>query len=116
MSDEQGYSVDGRKLTFKSGASVSFELPIEHVLDFGEVLVVLLAVPEGTRFSENIFGVGKDGNVRWQVPHIPTRYPYSAFNRIVRLGDVVGTGKVEGLEVQIDPLTGNILKKEFRRF
>src|SRR5688572_7371230 len=115
MDAESEYSVNGRTLYLQPSGPVTFDLPIEQVLECGEVLVVLLQVPSGARYPRNIFGIARDGAMLWQVPHLPSRYP-TPFRRLVRMGDAIGTGKVEGLEVLIDPQTGRILKKELRRF
>ena len=37
------------------------------LLDFGEVVVVCLDVPPYVPYDENVFGINKDGTIRWRI-------------------------------------------------
>ena len=96
------------KLILDDGTEVSFDFDIRKIILFEDLIVVLLKIPSGTIFNENVFGVSPGGEIYWQIeklisdtddsPHINIKRSVNgldAFNWSgVKVGVDLGTGKL----------------------
>ena len=55
------------KLILDDGTEVSFGFNIREIILFEDLIVVLLKIPSGTIFNENVFGVTPSGEICWQI-------------------------------------------------
>ncbi len=98
-----------------SMASCSLPWPIVQVLDFGGVLVLRIEPPQGTRFNENVYGILPNGTIGWQVPKRDYVYDDSPYTGLVRCDDKVKLMNWDGLELLVDPATGEELDELYGR-
>ncbi len=97
-----------------TGKQVPFQYPIAEMLNFPEVIVVRLEVPPRSRFNENIFGVGYDGKVLWQIvpqQHIREDSPYTGIN--YEPDNKAGCYNWDSTLYIIEPETGKVIDKQF---
>lgn len=97
---------------------VSFRHEIKKTLVREELIIVLLDVPVGERDNSNVIGVDRSGDKLWEIePVVENRERDSPFMNIVERGDgEIWALNWRGDEYCLDPKTGEVLKKEFRRF
>src|SRR5687767_8247378 len=110
---QKDFSVKGNKLIFKSGVEKVFDADISKTLVLGDVLVILLdymRVP-----NENVYGVDKDGNLLWRIQQEKFPYKENPYANIYELNGRLGLSNYSGFQIEADPLTGKILKKEFTK-
>jgi hypothetical protein len=88
--------------------------PIEQIIQFKEIYVVLLQTYGKVIFNENVFGI-RMGQVIWQIEPVPTVHEHSPFTGIFKEGNNVILGNWDGNEYTVDPETGKILKREFTK-
>ncbi len=58
---------NGKTLFLSQNIELSFKYNIRKAVSFDTLVVVLLEVPSGTVFNENIFGVSHYGKILWQI-------------------------------------------------
>lgn len=113
--EQQSFRVEGKELHFDCGATTNFEYPITEMIDFGEVVAVLLKAPhEGQPYNENVFGVAKDGEIQWQVPRmdwVRGNSPYTAIFKSEKDG-LVGLYNYRGTNIFLDPIAGKFIREE----
>lgn len=107
------YKIENGKLLFVDGKTVSFDYSIQQELNFPGVIVVLLNIPTGEIFNENVFGVSFDGEVLWQVA--PQRYlgddsPYTGMNYE---DGKAGLYNWDSTLYVVEPMTGELISKRF---
>jgi len=107
------YKIENGKLLFADGKTVSFDYSIQQELNFPGVIVVLLNIPTGEIFNENVFGVSFDGEVLWQVA--PQRYlgddsPYTGMNYE---DGKAGLYNWDSTLYVVEPMTGELISKRF---
>jgi hypothetical protein len=103
-------SIEGDRVNFASGATVTFPFPVGGAIEFGDVVVVRLEPPRGTIFNENVYGLGRDGHVIWQIKSV---YPPTWDGAWGGLENVRGEAVLSNSEskvLHVDPRTGFILK------
>ena len=61
------YSIHGNAIQLSSGQRLSFDYPIAQTENAGEIIVIRLDVPRGSKYNENVFGVSSQGELLWQV-------------------------------------------------
>ena len=104
-------SIEGTSMTLASGAKTIFRFPIGNAIEFGDVIVVRLQIPRGTIFNENVYGVGADGNIIWQIQQ---EYPSTWDGAWGGLENIDGKAVLSNSESQIrhvDPKTGIITQR-----
>jgi hypothetical protein len=94
---------------------VPFRYPIAKILDYDGVIVVLLEIPTGAKFNENVYGIDLTGNVLWRVPEKRYVYEDSPYTDIVRDGDDVVLFNWDGLQLTVEPKTGSVLSEDCER-
>jgi hypothetical protein len=110
------YVTTGRWIDLPSGQSVEFDFPVAQVLDIGDVLVVRLAIPPGGGMNTNVFGISsEDGRQLWQVPNKRLVYGDSPYTGMRRVGGVVALYNWDGLELRVNPRTGEVLCEQHGR-
>lgn len=108
-------SYSSKILRLKSGKSVTFKYNIAEVAILEGIIIVRLDVPPGRIMNENIYGVSKDGNILWQISKLGHIYGDSPYTGMTRRGDKFTIYNWDGLDVTIDPYTGEILSKSYSK-
>lgn len=100
----------------------TFDFSIKQFIEIGSNLILLLKIPNGIKYSENIFGFSLSENrLVWQIakvqdtenPPLPT-YSLCPYVEIMLTSD----HKVKAFNwcefsLTIEPITGKILKKDY---
>lgn len=104
-----------QKLILPSGKSVLLPFSVRETLTFGNVIIALLEVPSNTQMNENVFGVGSNGQILWQIEKKPSPYKSSPYLDLNRDGDNAKVGNWDGMEYIIEPHTGKILEERYTK-
>lgn len=109
------FSVD-RGILHVNGQPVSLPLSVAECVDIGEVVAVRLDVPAGQVFNRNVFLVGGDGEIRWQIHESP--HGTAADSPFMSLWVEEGTlavGNWNGVDYDVDLVSGNIRARAFNK-
>lgn len=112
------YSFDNKTLwlqSFDNKKEIKFEYPIRQVIQFKNRFLVRLEPDIGKLLNENIYCLGSNGELLWQVK--PTQYidadcPYT---NIIISDSSLYAFNWSGEKVQIDLNSGDIIKKNFTK-
>lgn len=115
MRTGDSFTARGTDLVFASGQKASFKYPVASVVEFDDVLVVMLDVPPNARHNENVYGVSREGQVLWQIQPRLHVYADSPYTYVGRQGDSAALSNWDGLELTVNAETGAILKEEHGR-
>lgn len=110
------FVVQDRTVTLPAGKIVTFEHPVKEAIQIGEVLIVILHIPEGTTLTENVFAISKTGQILWQIERIKeTSFnPQDRYVGIVSHDqEIVTIGNWNGMVVDVDLLNGRLKAKRF---
>jgi hypothetical protein len=107
------FTVERQKIVFDSGKDITFAHTIAKTIDCDKAVVVMLDVPQGTIFNENVFGVSPDATILWQVPKEEYVYADSPYTDIKLAKDTVVHYNWDGLRLTVEPATGKILEKDY---
>ena len=82
--------------------------PVKQRLEIGGVNVVLLSVPPGENYPQNIFGVTEKGDVLWQIEPRPSKEPANRYTSIRdELGLIVAKTE-DGCQRKVDARSGRV--------
>lgn len=94
---------------------IEFNFPIMESLEFEDYLVVLLEIPNGVFFYENVFGVNAAGALAWQIESVKEKEGFGQITPFMNLwkdkSNRVRISDYMGISYIIDPATGRILEK-----
>jgi hypothetical protein len=107
----QPYTVLKNTIKFASGSEVRFECPVWKIAEFPDVLVVCLNVPRRKNYPDNVFAVDGSGRILWQIRPLVSATANTIYTDVARNGDVVEVFNIDGMLYDIDPRTGNVLRK-----
>lgn len=113
--DDEAFSISQNCIAFENGATATFPLPVAQALSFDDVAVARLDVPHGQIFNENVYGLSRDGQIIWQVPARTHVYEDSPYVNLARTGGRVILTNWDGMELTLDPATGQILAERETR-
>lgn len=107
------FKVEDKTLTFDVGTSATFDYRIVDAVAFDDAIVVRLNSPLDKHFNENVFGVGYNGKILWQIEEKGHVYDESPYTYIGRKGNKAELFNFDGLELVIEPSTGKILHQQW---
>lgn len=102
----------------------SFDFPIQDYLEVDSMLILLLKIPNGVKYSENIFGfnlVTKE--IKWQIEKVSETESYPLPTNsgcpYVEIG-ITGSSNLKvfnwcDFHLTIDPKTGRILSRGYNK-
>lgn len=108
-SETTTFAVDGGVLRLAADKVLAFPHPVAEAHEFPNVIVVRLAVPPGQRFNENVFGIGYDGAVAWQIPQLPHVYGDSPYTGLGEEDGMAVASNWDGLDVLLNPASGEVV-------
>lgn len=109
------FEVEGKTISFPNGTSVELAHPVKMAIGYGEVVVVLLDVLAKADCNENVFGVARTGKIAWQIPRRKHVYRSSPYTGLIRNQDFARVANWDGLVIDIDPSTGNIVGEHWTK-
>ena len=106
--------IEGNKLLLNE--EVKFPFPITKCIVSQNRVLVLLNIPPDVIFNENVYCVGLNGNIIWQISKQDYLYENSPFINIVESdnGDILVINW-DGSQYAVDIETGNILTRNFHK-
>lgn len=106
-------NIQGNKIIINE-KEVELPYPIYTHLVVNDNILVVLNVPKGHTFNENIYCIKSDGSIAWQVKEQDYLYKRSSFVNIRQdsLGNV-WLVNWDGSQYRVDTSTGEILEKHF---
>ena len=104
-------SIEGNRINFASGATARFSFPVGDAIEFGDVVVVRLEPPRGTIFNENVYGLGPNGHVIWQIQSVYSPTWDGAWGGLENVSGEAVLSNSEAKVLHVDPRTGIILKR-----
>ncbi len=107
------FKVENKTLILEAGMSVTFDYRIVDTAAFDDAIVVRLNSPSDKHFNENVFGVGYDGKILWQIEEKGHVYDESPYTYIGRKGNKAELFNFDGLELVVEPSTGKILHQQW---
>lgn len=112
---EEAFKISDACIAFKGGGTARFRFPIAEALMFDDIAVVRLDLPPGQIFNENVYGLNRDGRIVWQVPARTYVYEDSPYVNLARAGAHVILTNWDGMELALDPASGQILSERETR-
>ena len=109
------FTLKEKSLILESGKTVSFPYPISKALGFDDAIVVMLDVPQGVQLNENVFGISYEGETLWQVERRQYISKHSSYTGLGRRDDNAFLSNWDGLELTVNPATGEVLQQGFGR-
>ena len=91
---------------------ICFNHEITKVISCDDLVVVLLNIPDGTKFNENIFGVDSEGRIKWQIEKILPDSDDSPYVDIRKLSDGLYAFNWSGIKTKIKLETGKVVYKQ----
>jgi hypothetical protein len=106
------WHVEGACVRTPSGQALEFASAVRAWTVSGDTLIAILSVPPGEVLPENVFAVGADGQMRWQIAPIPDHVSlfagrYVAFQPLD--DEKVRLLHSDNLRVEVEAQSGRIL-------
>lgn len=106
--------IDKNKLLLTE--AIEFPFPVSKYILNQDKVLVLLDIPKDIIFNENVYCVGLDGNIIWQISKQDYLYDNSPFVNIRESNDgSIWIVNWDGSQYAVDIDTGDIIKKSFHR-
>lgn len=86
--------------------------PVKEHLELEGVNVVLLSVPPGANYPQNIFGLSEHGDILWQVEPRSSESPDNRYTSIRGEIGVLVAQTLDQFARKIDAKTGKVLTEE----
>ena len=110
------YTVKGNLLNI-SGKQLMFDYEIRIARELGDFVVVLLAIPFGETFLDNVYAVNRAGEIAWRIQDagevypLKDRLPYEHLH--VDETNQVFVSDFYGRRFKAEPFSGRITGKDF---
>jgi len=118
MEKQNAFLINGNTITIGQ-KNIQFEYPIDsdYTIQVNQVLIILLNVPVGVVFNENVFAIDlNNGNILWQIGKLEfdlKECPYVGIgletDKLILLVNWCSTAIV------VDPVDGTILERRFAK-
>ncbi|MGD1020672.1 MAG: hypothetical protein ABSA12_15270 [Verrucomicrobiia bacterium] len=108
------FSIQGCAVEAPNGKSLALAHDIKDTVQIGNLLIVILHVPEGATLTENVFAISETGQILWQIERInETSFnPQDRYLGIVTHDqDTVTIGNWNGMVVDVDLRNGRVKAK-----
>jgi hypothetical protein len=104
-----------KNILFIGNQSLHFDFPVKQYLVVNNILVLLLDVPSGKIFNENVFGIDLESKkIIWQIQEMRNRYvqefcPYTYMKETESKSIVLSN--CCSFYLEINPFNGEILEE-----
>ncbi len=113
------YIINKDKLSFENGNSIKFNNDIKKIIDFGNIIVILLEREVNSDFINNVYGVNmKKNEIEWQIDNlVNAKYENVVYNGInspyvdiyKTADDEVKLINWDGTKIHLDVNSGTII-------
>lgn len=97
---------------------IVFDHNIRYVIDINNILIVLLEIPNNISYLNNVFGINKDGEIKWRIQSVSDVFPIKnqlPFENLMVNGNDVFVSDFCGRRFLLDPTNGEILSSNVVR-
>ena len=101
-------SFSKNKLVLENGKIVAFDFTVKKIIEIDDVVVVLLSIPTGVTYNENIFGVSNKGGIIWQIEGTVPQSSNSPYVDIEKSMDGLDIFNWSGLKSRVNVRTGKV--------
>ena len=108
-------SFSGNLLTMPNNKTTQFQYEIRKIEIFDELIIVLLRIPQGTIFNENIYGVDLSTDIRWQIEKIVPSTEDSPYVNIKKSANGLDAFNWSGVKARINLKTGKVAHKRITK-
>lgn len=106
--------VDGAQIKIGSEKH-EFDGTVDDYVVMNDVVATLISVPNGEINNRNIIGFKKDGSRQWRVESLYSGDDDIPYVYIDKKENCIIADTWAGIQVTIDPNTGEIIDKEFKK-
>ncbi len=90
---------------------IVFEHDIRYVVEVNDSLIVLLEIPNNTSYLNNVFGINKNGEIKWRIQNVADVFPVKnqlPFENLMVNGTDVFVSDFYGRRFSLNPTNGEI--------
>ena len=106
------YVVSDSQVKFPNGKVIVLPHPVVQVLDLVDVIVLRVAPPETVVYQENVMAFDPGGVLLWTVPNFPFITGTHRYVSMQVRDGLLQLGNTSGLELVLEPHTGQIKSEE----
>jgi len=107
--------IQNRRLTLENETVIEFNLPIEHAVKCGEVILVITQDPEKNTENQNLYAYSDSGRFLWRGPDRSFEgFEVCPYVTVKCIDDVhVRVWDYYGVIYTLEALTGNLIEKHW---
>ncbi|SDZ50576.1 hypothetical protein SAMN05421736_11529 [Evansella caseinilytica] len=97
---------------------IVFEHDIRYVVEVNDTLIVLLEIPNNTSYLNNVFGINKNGEIKWRIQNVADVFPVKnqlPFENLMVNGTGVFVSDFYGRRFSLNPTNGEIFASDVVR-
>lgn len=97
---------------------ISFDHNIRYVKEVNDTLIVLLEIPNNVTYLNNVYGITKDGKMKWRIQNVSDIFPIKnqlPFENLMIQGTDVYVSDFYGRRFSVNPTNGEILSSDVVR-
>lgn len=97
---------------------IVFDHNIRYVMEINDTLIVLLEIPNNIRYLNNVFGINRNGEVKWRIQSVGDVFPVKnqlPFENLMVIGTDVFVPDFYGRRFSLNPTNGEILSSDVVR-
>lgn len=106
------FTISDNSIELADGRQITFAGKILQAVNFNNVIVVLI---DWIVTNRNVFGISQIGNQLWQIEEQPAVHNGNPCTFLEERDKYAFVGTWDGLELLIEPLTGQIVKERRER-
>lgn len=106
------FTINDNSIELANGRQVTLAGKVLQAVNFDDVVVVLI---DWMVTNRNVFGISQAGNQLWQIEEQPAIHNDNPCTRLGEQGEYAFVGTWDGLELLVEPLTGQIIKERRER-
>ncbi len=111
------FSQYGNELVVENNKIV-FDHNIRYVIEVNDTLIILLEIPNNIRYLNNVFGINKNGEIKWRIQSVGDVFPLKnqlPFENLMVNGTDVFVSDFYGRRFSLNPTNGEILSSDVVR-
>lgn len=97
---------------------IVFDHDIRYVVEVNDTLIVLLEIPNNIMYLNNVFGINKNGEIKWRIQSVGDVFPVKnqlPFENLMVNGTDVFVSDFYGRRFSLNPISGEILSSDVVR-
>lgn len=98
--------------------NIVFDHDIRYVVEVNDTLIVLLEIPTNSMYLNNVFGINRNGEIKWRIQSVGDVLPVKnqlPFENLMVNGTDVFVSDFYGRRFSLNPTNGKILSSDVVR-